>query len=144
MPRRWWIYPLFAIGTLLLATILLVAYAAVFADRRKFAAALIAPEFVALEEWARAQGIRFADRRQLVAHGHVQALYEGIVAKANENLAQFETIKKFALIPDEFTIADGQLTASMKMRRRAVEERYRDQIEALFATQTNSETVGVS
>ncbi|HYN16391.1 MAG TPA: long-chain fatty acid--CoA ligase [Terriglobales bacterium] len=129
---------------LALKTSPLVAFAAVFADRRKFAAALIAPEFSALEEWARAQGVSFADRRQLVADPHVQALYEGIVAGVNENLAQFETIKKFVLVPDEFTVADGQLTASMKMRRRMVEERYRAQIEAMFAVQNNSETVGVS
>ena len=122
----------------------LVAYAALFADRRKFAAAVIAPEFAALEEWALAQGISFADRRQLVAHAQVQALYEGIVAKVNENLAQYETIKKFLLVADEFTVAEGQLTASMKMRRRAVEERYREQIEALFAAHSNSETVSVS
>jgi len=121
-----------------------VAFAALFADRRKFAAALIAPEFAALEEWAGAQGISFADRQQLVASPQVQALYEGIVAKVNENLAQYQTIKKFVLIPDEFTVADGQLTASMKMRRRVIEERYRPQIEALFAAQNNSETVGVS
>jgi long-chain acyl-CoA synthetase len=122
----------------------LVAYAALFADRRKFAAAVIAPEFTALEEWAHARGISFTSRWQLVSDPQVQALYEGIVAKVNENLAQFESIKKFLLVPDEFTVADGQLTASMKMRRRAVEERYREQIEALFATQNNSETVGVS
>ena len=122
----------------------LVAFAALFADRRKFAAALIAPEFSALEEWARDQEITCADRRQLVANPQVQALFEGIVAKVNENLAQYESIKKFLLIPDEFTVADGQLTASMKMRRRVIEERYRPQIEALFAIQNNSETVGVS
>jgi len=120
----------------------LVAYAAVFADRRKFAAVLIAPEFGALEEWARSQNIGATERHQLIADPRVVALYEGIIAKVNENLAQFETIKKFLLIADEFTIADGQLTASMKMRRRAVEERYRPQIEALFAT--HSEIVGVS
>ncbi len=122
----------------------LVAYAALFADRRKFAATLIAPEFPALEEWARSQNINVTDRRQLVSDPQVLALYEGIIAKVNEKLAQFETIKKFLLVPDEFTVADGQLTASMKMRRRAVEDRYREQIEALFATQNNSETVGVS
>ena len=129
---------------LALKTSPLVAYAALFADRRKFAAALIAPEFSELEPWARTQGISFSDRKQLVADLRVNELYEGIVAKVNEDLAQFETIKKFLLIPDEFTVADGQLTASMKMRRRAVEERYREQIEALFATQDNSETVSVS
>jgi len=121
----------------------LVAYAALFADRRKFAAALIVPEFSELESWARAQGIGFADRRQLVADPRVRELYEGIVAEVNEGLAQFQSIKRFVLIPDEFTVADGQLTASMKMRRRAVEERYRSQIEGLFAA-PSSETVGVS
>ncbi len=129
---------------LALKTSPLVAFAALFADRRKFAAALIAPEFSTLEEWARTQGVSFADRQQLVADPQVQALYEGIVAKVNENLAQYQTIKKFALIPDEFTVADGHLTASMKMRRRVIEERYRAQIEAMFAAQNNSETVGVS
>jgi long-chain acyl-CoA synthetase len=129
---------------LALKTSPLVAYAALFADRRKFAAALIAPEFSELEAWARTQGISFSDRKQLVADLRVNELYEGIVAKVNEDLAQFETIKKFLLVPDEFTVADGQLTASMKMRRRAVEERYREKIEALFATQDNSETVSVS
>jgi len=129
---------------LALKTSPLVAYAALFADRRKFAAALIAPEFSELEAWARTQGISFSDRRELVADLRVNELYEGIVAKVNEDLAQFETIKKFLLVPDEFTVADGQLTASMKMRRRAVEERYREKIEALFATQDNSETVSVS
>ena len=122
----------------------LVACAALFADRRKFAAALIAPEFAALEEWARSRNLSFSDRQQLVSDPQVLALYEGIIAKVNQDLAQFETIKKFLLVPDEFTVADGQLTASMKMRRRVIEERYRAQIEALFATQNNSETVGVS
>ena len=112
----------------------LVAYAAVFADGRKFVSAVIAPEFPALEEWARDQQVGPLGRQQLVAHAKVQALYEGIVAKVNENLAQYETIKNFLLVPDEFTIADGQLTASMKMKRRAVEQRYRTQIEAMYGS----------
>jgi len=121
----------------------MVAYAAVFADGRKFVSAVIAPEFSALEEWVRAQQVSCMNRQQLVAHPKVQALYEGIVAEVNKNLAQYETIKSFLVVPDEFTIADGQLTASMKMRRRAVEQRYRAQIEALYgnAERSNSESV---
>jgi len=115
-----------------------VAYAAVFAEGRKFVSAVIAPEFSALEEWARAQQISYANRQQLVAHLKVQALYEGIVAEVNKNLAQYETIKNFLVVPDEFTIADGQLTASMKMRRRAVEQRYRIHIEALYGNAERS------
>jgi len=75
----------------------------------------------------------YGSRQQLVEHPKVQSLYGGIVAEVNKNLAQYETIKIFMLVPDEFTIADGQLTASMKMRRRAVEQRYRTQIEALYS-----------
>jgi long-chain acyl-CoA synthetase len=118
---------------LAVATSPMVAYAAVFAEGRKFASAVIAPEFAALEEWARSQQISFGNREQLVVHPKVRALYEGIIAEVNKNLAQYETIKNFVLVPDEFTIADGQLTASMKMRRRAVEQRYRTQIEALYS-----------
>jgi long-chain acyl-CoA synthetase len=119
----------------------LVAYAAVFADGRKFASAVLAPEFTALEEWARAQAMSYGSRQQLVAHPSVQALYKEIVAEVNKSLAQYETIKHFVLVPDEFTIADGQLTASMKMRRRAIEQRYRAEIEALYSSATRTEDV---
>lgn len=115
-----------------LASSSMVAYAAVVADGRKFASAVLAPEFAALEEWARAQAMNYGSRQQLVAHPVVQALYAGIVAEVNKTLAQYETIKNFLLVSDEFTIADGQLTPSMKMRRRAIEQRYRMQIEALY------------
>jgi long-chain acyl-CoA synthetase len=111
----------------------MVAYAAVFADGRKFASAVLAPEFSTLEEWAKSQAMSYGTRQQLIEHLKVQQLYEGIVAEVNRNLAQYETIKNFLLVPDEFTIADGQLTASIKMRRRAVEQRYREQIEALYS-----------
>ena len=111
----------------------MVAYAAVFAEGRKFAAAVLAPEFGALEEWAQAKSMSYVSRQQLIEHPKVHALYEGIVADVNKNLAQYETIKTFALVAEEFTIADGQVTASMKLRRRAVEQRYRTQIEALYS-----------
>ncbi len=111
----------------------MVAYAAVFAEGRKFASAVLAPDFGALEEWAQAKAMRYATRQQLIEHPNVHALYEGIVAEVNKNLAQYETIKTFALVAEEFTIADGQVTASMKLRRRAVEQRYRTQIEALYS-----------
>ena len=115
-----------------------VAYAAVFAEGRKFVSAVIAPEFSALEEWVQAQQISYTNREQLVAHPKVRALYEEVVAEINKNLAQYETIKNFLVVADEFTIAGGQLTASMKMRRRAVEQRYRTQIEALYGNAERS------
>lgn len=119
----------------------MVAYAAVFADGRKFASAVLAPEFPALEEWARNQAMSYGNRQQLIEHPKVQSLYAAIVAEVNQKLAQYETIKNFLLVPDEFTIADGQLTASMKMRRRAVEQRYRAQIEGLYKSVAGAENV---
>lgn len=124
-----------------LASSSMVAYAAVFAEGRKFASAVLAPEFTTLEKWASEQALSYESRRQLIEYPEVQALYESIVAEVNRTLSQYETIKKFVLVPEEFTIADGQLTASMKMRRRAVEQRYRSEIESLYAKAPRSETV---
>jgi long-chain acyl-CoA synthetase len=76
----------------------------------------------------------------------VQALYEKMVAEVNNHLAPFETIKRVILVPEEFTVENGALTASMKMRRRAIEQRYCAQIDAVYAAAEarNSEAVGVS
>jgi long-chain acyl-CoA synthetase len=67
-----------------------------------------------------------------VADPRVKALYEGIVAEVNLGLARYETLKKILLVPDEFTAADGTLTPTLKLRRRAIEARYCDQIDELY------------
>ncbi|HET7748711.1 MAG TPA: long-chain fatty acid--CoA ligase [Terriglobales bacterium] len=110
-----------------------VAEAVVLGDRRKFPAAIIAPDFRMLEPWARNNGVRFTSHEELVTDAAVRALYEGIVAEINQKLARYEQLKKFLLIAEEFSVANGLLTASMKLRRRQVEERYREQIDALYA-----------
>jgi long-chain acyl-CoA synthetase len=110
-----------------------IAEAAVLGDRRKFPSVLIAPQFSALEAWARANGIPFAGRADLVSRRQVRDLYEGIVHEVNLGLAKFEQLKKLLLVPDEFTIASGELTPSMKLKRRVVEKKYADQINALYA-----------
>jgi long-chain acyl-CoA synthetase len=111
----------------------LIAEAVVLGDKRKFPAVLISPCFPLLEDWAHANNMAFSSRQGLVANRRVCELYEGIVADLNRNLAQFEKLKKVLLVAEEFSSADGTLTASMKMRRRAVEERYREKIEAMYA-----------
>jgi long-chain acyl-CoA synthetase len=111
----------------------LVAEAIVVGDKRKFPAVVISPYFTLLEDWARNNQVAFQSRSDLVAHPKVQALYDGIVADLNRNLARFEKLKKVILVPDEFTPADGTLTHTMKVRRRAVEERYRKRIEDVYA-----------
>jgi len=111
----------------------LIAEAVVLGDKRKFPAVLIAPYFPVLEDWARANQVAFPSREKLVAHAKVRALYEGIVADLNRNLARYEQLKKVILIAEEFSTENGVLTASMKLRRRVVEERYRGRIEEMYA-----------
>jgi long-chain acyl-CoA synthetase len=111
----------------------LIAEAVVLGDRRKFPAVLIAPHFPVLEDWARANQVDFPSREQLVKHLKVTALYEGIVADLNRNLARYEQLKKVIVIAEELSAENGALTASMKLRRRVVEERYRARIEEMYA-----------
>jgi long-chain acyl-CoA synthetase len=110
----------------------LIAEAVVIGDKRKFPAVLLVPNFAALEAWAREKGVQSSSREQLVADAGVQSCYESIIAESNQNLAQFEKLKKFALLTEEFSPANGTMTASLKVRRRAVEERCREQIEAMY------------
>lgn len=109
-----------------------IAEAAILGDRRKFPAVLLAPQFSALEAWARSNGVKYANRSELVRDSKVQALYDGIVHEMNQGLAKFEQLKKVLLVPDEFSIATGELTPSMKLKRRVVEKKYADQIDALY------------
>jgi long-chain acyl-CoA synthetase len=111
----------------------LVGIAAILGDRRKFPAVMISPNFVLLEEWARKNDVPFGSRSELIANPKVQALYEGIVEGINGNLARFEKLKRVLLVADEFTADNGVLTPTMKLKRRVIEERYRKQIDELYA-----------
>ncbi len=110
-----------------------VGEAAVVGDKRRFPAVLIVPNFSVLEQWATTHGISTASRKDLVRSSQVRSLYQGVVDELNENLAQFEKLKKVLVLPEELSIADGTLTPSMKLRRRHLEQRYHRQIEAMYA-----------
>jgi long-chain acyl-CoA synthetase len=110
----------------------MIGASVVLGDRRKFASVIVSPNFSLLEDWARASHMTFSSREELVAEPKVQALYEGIVSELNQGLARHETLKKVLLVPDEFTAEDGTLTATLKLRRKAIEQRYRKQIENLY------------
>lgn len=117
-----------------------VGIAAIIGDKRKFAAVLISPNFPALEDWARTHEIQYSSRAELVADARVQALYEGVVESVNQNLARFEKLKRVLLVADEFSSDNGILTPTLKLRRRVVEQRYREQIDDLY---TQAEAVAV-
>ena len=111
----------------------LIGTAAIIGDKRKFAAVIISPNFLVLEDWARTNGVAFSSRAELVANPKVQALYEQIIEGANQNLARFEKLKRVLLVADEFTADNGALTPTMKLRRRVIEDRYREKIDEVYA-----------
>jgi long-chain acyl-CoA synthetase len=111
----------------------LIGTAVVLGDRRKFPSVLISPHFPVLEDWARANQVDFSSRQTLVANAKVQALYEGIVEELNQNMARFEKLKRVLVVPEEFSAADGTMTHTFKVRRRGIEERYRELIDEMYA-----------
>jgi long-chain acyl-CoA synthetase len=111
----------------------LIGEAVVLGDKRKFPSVLISPNFPLLEDWARNHELPFASRTELVTMSEVRALYLDIVEGLNQNLARFEKLKKVLLVGEEFSAENGTLTASMKLRRHAIEELYREQIEQMYA-----------
>ncbi|MBV9573449.1 MAG: long-chain fatty acid--CoA ligase [Acidobacteriales bacterium] len=111
----------------------LIAEAVVLGDRRKFPAVLISPDFPRLRDWAQSNHIAFDSHENLIGLSPVNALYEGIVADLNRRLARFEQLKQVLLVAEEFSADNGMLTASMKVRRKAVEERYRSRIDQMYA-----------
>jgi long-chain acyl-CoA synthetase len=110
----------------------LVSEAVILGDRRKYASALIVPDFTALERRLRDLGRPSAPRDQLVARPDVVALYQEVVDGINRELSQFERIKRIAILPAEFSIESGELTPTLKVRRKVVEDRWRETIEHLY------------
>jgi len=110
-----------------------VAEAVVVGDKRKFPAVLIVPNFGVVEAWARGEALPFRSREELLAREEVQSRFAGIVERVNRDLAQFEKLKRFKVLSSELSPANGTLTASLKVRRRAIEERFQSEIEEMYA-----------
>jgi long-chain acyl-CoA synthetase len=117
---------------------LFVAQAALVGDRHKFISAILSPNFPALEEWSRTHGVNSKDRTVLVADSRVVALYAEIVREVNGNLANFESLKRFRVVADEWSQETGELTPSMKLKRRVITERYAALIDALYADEATA------
>lgn len=111
----------------------LVGQAALVGDKHKFAAVLISPNFAALEGWAKGQGVAVEDRKALVRDAKVVKAYQDIVDKVNGGLANFESMKRICIVPEEWSLEDGTLTPSMKLKRRVVESRYAKEIGEFYA-----------
>jgi long-chain acyl-CoA synthetase len=110
----------------------LVSNATVIGDTRKFASVLISPNFQALDRWASENGLGKKDHAELVKDPAVQKQYEAIVKKVNATLEHHETLKKVGVVGEEWTVESGELTPSMKLKRRVILEKYKGQIDALY------------
>lgn len=111
----------------------LVDAAVLIGDRRRFIAALLSPNFEELERWAEANNVPRLDRRELVRHPAVRALYDGHVADVNQALARYEQIREFRVLPTALSIEGGQLTPTMKVKRRVVEAQFAELIDEMYA-----------
>ncbi|MBP7584215.1 MAG: long-chain fatty acid--CoA ligase [Spirochaetes bacterium] len=106
---------------------------AVIGDRRKYVSALVVPSFEALRAWARRNGIEHSGNEELVKDPRVIGLYRARIDALTGHLAQYEKIKRFALVPREFTQEKGEITPTMKIKRRILEEHFAEVIDALYA-----------
>jgi long-chain acyl-CoA synthetase len=110
----------------------LVSEAVVLGDRQRYAAALIIPDFTALERRLKDLGRPPGERPDLVTREDVLGLYEEIINGLNRELSQYERIKRFALLPKEFSIESGELTPTLKVKRKVVEQKFQDVIASLY------------
>ncbi len=110
-----------------------VANAMLYGDRRKFPIILIVPNFDNLERWAQERKLTYGSRAELIAQADVKAKVEREVMDMLRDLAKFETPKKVVLIEKDFTIESGELTPTLKVKRRVVEQHYKGVIDATYA-----------
>jgi long-chain acyl-CoA synthetase len=107
-------------------------------DQKKYVVALLTLNMDTVRQWAEENGIETKSREDLVAHPRVRDLIKTAVAEANSHLASFETIKNFAILPREFTVESGELTPSLKVKRKVVDEKYKDLIDSLYGADRGS------
>ncbi|MFZ1729477.1 MAG: long-chain fatty acid--CoA ligase [Bacteroidota bacterium] len=103
-------------------------------DKRMFLTALIVPDFDALKEYADAHGIPYSDKTELAKNSEINNLIEKTIQATQKDLANFEKVRRFTLLDQPFSIENEQMTPSMKIRRKAIEERYGDLIDSMYRT----------
>lgn len=111
--------------------------AVIVADKRKFVSALIVPNYALIEDYARQQGINFASREELCTHPQIMKFFTERIETLQQDLAHYEQIKRFILLPHPFTMDNGELTNTLKVRRRVVYEHYADSIEKIYIDAEN-------
>lgn len=109
-----------------------IEHIAVIADTRKFVSALIVPCYEALEEHARALNLKYHDRIELLRHAKIKELFDERLRDMQKNFASFHKVKRFTLLAEGFSMESGELTPTLKLRRKIISERYQTEIESMY------------
>jgi long-chain acyl-CoA synthetase len=105
----------------------------VIGDKRKYPVILVVPNWETLEKWARQQNLLWTERRQLLTVDAVRARMEEEVRAKFAGLAKFETPKRVALLEHDFSVERGELTPTLKVKRRVIDKAYKDVVDAMYA-----------
>lgn len=111
----------------------LIGFVALQGDKRKYVAAIVSPNFPALEEWAKEQGITATDRKTLIHDEKVIERYQKEFDRVNQEASPWEKVKRFRLVSDEWTVDGGEVTPSLKLKRRVVAANYAKEIESMYS-----------
>lgn len=104
----------------------------VIGDKRKYVSALVVPDFERLRAWAKEQGIETSDKEAIISDRRVMDMMKAEVNRLTRGLADYEKVKRIVLLSREFTIDGGELTPTLKVRRKIVEGKYQEQIESMY------------
>lgn len=105
----------------------------IIADERKFVAALIVPDYKLVEKYAAEKGIQYASMAELLKHDAIMVLFKERIDTLQQQFAHYEQIKKFTLLPEPFSMAKGELTNTLKIKRNVLNKNYAAEIEAMYA-----------
>ncbi|EKT55938.1 AMP-dependent synthetase/ligase [Providencia sneebia] len=109
-----------------------IEHIAVIADARKFVSALIVPCYDSLEEYARSINLIYRDRLELLKDSSIVALFDKRLKELQKNFEHFHQVKRFTLLPVNFSMENGELTPTLKLRRKIISERYQSEIESMY------------
>ncbi|HTC13395.1 MAG TPA: hypothetical protein VK692_04195, partial [Chthoniobacterales bacterium] len=110
-----------------------IAQIMVVGENRKYPAALIVPAFQTVADYFNQKGVELRSNREIVADRQVNALIESEIHRLNEHFGHYAQIKKFVLLAEEWSLAGGELTATLKLKRRQLVQKYTGEIESIYA-----------
>ncbi|GAA4378034.1 long-chain fatty acid--CoA ligase [Hymenobacter koreensis] len=111
----------------------LVEQAMVVGDGQKFPSVLLVPSFDELKGWCKRNDVEYTTPEQIIKNDKVQKMYQDLVGKYNQSFAQWEQVKKQVLLPNQWTVETGEMTPTMKVKRKIISNNYKDLIESMYS-----------